>query len=250
MTRRTFIKRGALFVPTIFVPNLIRASTMLTARGLATKTKKAAAVGGGGGYTYFLAENFEATGYDNAGWSNFGGSPDPDYSTAGLSLEGSQCLHLNSSAVIYDSFDKSVLYGYLQIRILTHNGSVGQRSFFIGYNSVPRFEVGIDDTRHLFVVHGNSGSSVSTSDALSDSVTYNVWFEYHAGTGSDGVAKACFSTSTTKPTSGTAFCSTTSGIGTENIHEAALYSDGSSVHMDCAIDKFRLSDSNIGDAPN
>ncbi len=49
MNRRTFIKRGTLFVPTIFIPRLIRAQTILTADGLAAFKKKSAGGGGGGG---------------------------------------------------------------------------------------------------------------------------------------------------------------------------------------------------------
>lgn len=205
--------------------------------------------GGGGGYTYFLTENFEATGYDTAGWSTFGGTPDPDYSTSGLSLEGSQCLHLNAAASQI-SINKSDIYGYFQIRILTHTASVGTRQIFIGYNSTAQFGVGIDGTRHLYVSHGNGGPQQSTSDTVSDTTTYNVWFEYHKGTGANGTASACFSTTTTKPTSGSSFCSVSTGTATVNLTLAVLYSDGSSVHKDCAIDKFRLSDSNIGDNPN
>jgi len=47
--RRTFIKRGALFVPAIFVPRLIHAQSILTADGLAAFKKKSATGGGGGG---------------------------------------------------------------------------------------------------------------------------------------------------------------------------------------------------------
>ncbi len=49
MNRRSFIKRGALFVPTIFVPRLIHAQTILTADGLAALRKQPASGGGGGG---------------------------------------------------------------------------------------------------------------------------------------------------------------------------------------------------------
>lgn len=54
MNRRTFIKRGALFVPTIFVPRLIRAKSILTAPELASFKKKTPGGGGGGGGTYTL----------------------------------------------------------------------------------------------------------------------------------------------------------------------------------------------------
>ena len=49
MKRRDFIKRGALFVPTIFIPRLIRAQSILTAPGLASFGTNAATGGGGGG---------------------------------------------------------------------------------------------------------------------------------------------------------------------------------------------------------
>ena len=49
MKRRDFIKRGALFVPTIFIPRLIRAQSILTAPGLASFGSNATTGGGGGG---------------------------------------------------------------------------------------------------------------------------------------------------------------------------------------------------------
>jgi hypothetical protein len=49
MKRRDFIKRGALFVPSIFIPRLIRAQSFLTADGLAAFGTNAPAGGGGGG---------------------------------------------------------------------------------------------------------------------------------------------------------------------------------------------------------
>ncbi len=48
MKRRDFIKRGALFVPAIFVPRLIRAQSILTAEGLAAFGTNAPTGGGGG----------------------------------------------------------------------------------------------------------------------------------------------------------------------------------------------------------
>jgi len=49
MNRRNFIKRGALFVPTIFVPQLIRAVSPIANPGF--YNKPAPAAGGGGGCT-------------------------------------------------------------------------------------------------------------------------------------------------------------------------------------------------------
>jgi len=49
MNRRHFIKTGALFVPTIFIPRPIRAQSVLTADGLAAFGSPAPSGGGGGG---------------------------------------------------------------------------------------------------------------------------------------------------------------------------------------------------------
>jgi hypothetical protein len=52
MKRREFIKRGALFVPTVFIPRLIRAQSVLTADGLAAFAPAPVAGGGGGTWTF------------------------------------------------------------------------------------------------------------------------------------------------------------------------------------------------------
>lgn len=58
MNRRTFIKRGALFVPALFLPKLIRGQTVLTADGLAAfGTNATAAAGGGGSCTPSYSNN-------------------------------------------------------------------------------------------------------------------------------------------------------------------------------------------------
>jgi hypothetical protein len=48
-SRRKFVKRGALFVPMLFIPRLIRAQSVLSASGLASFIPPAATGGGGGG---------------------------------------------------------------------------------------------------------------------------------------------------------------------------------------------------------
>lgn len=213
-------------------------------------TIKVGPAAGGGGNTYFLTENFETptTGYENGGWSTSGGSPNPVYSTSGLSLEGSQCLRLNQSSATLVGLNKSDLYGFMKLRILAHNASIGGRAFAIFYNSTPQFQVGIDGSRQLFISHGSQSATASAT--FSDTTTYFVWFEYHKGTGANGTASAAISTTSTKPLSGSNFCSLSNGDATVNIIELLMYSDSSSVHEDFAVDMIRLSDSPIGDNPN
>lgn len=51
-SRREFVRLGALFVPTIFIPRLIRAQTILTADGLGAFGTNAPAAGGGSSTSY------------------------------------------------------------------------------------------------------------------------------------------------------------------------------------------------------
>jgi hypothetical protein len=72
MNRRTFIKSGALFVPTIFVPRLIRAQSIsaLTAPGAAAiAAKKAASGGGGGGGTWTFVDSTVAASANGDGFT-------------------------------------------------------------------------------------------------------------------------------------------------------------------------------------
>jgi len=67
MRRREFIKRGALFMPTIFIPRLIRAQSILTADGLAAYIPPATSGGGGGGAAWTLIAETSAAGDGNVG---------------------------------------------------------------------------------------------------------------------------------------------------------------------------------------
>src|SRR6185312_946914 len=63
MKRRDFIKRGALFVPSFFVPRLVPAQTILSAGGLAGFIPPSTAGGGGGGGGSFtLVSSISSTG--------------------------------------------------------------------------------------------------------------------------------------------------------------------------------------------
>lgn len=83
MNRRNFIKRGALFVPAIFVPRLIRAQADIadTAEGIAAFRRKVAS-GGGGGSPWSVIGTGIAAGSSNGGSSVTSGT----YNTTGASL--------------------------------------------------------------------------------------------------------------------------------------------------------------------
>lgn len=242
--------------PGLFSTNAwIRKDDLFTPDVAVTNSLQTGGGGGGGSYTYFFTENFEGSqsgpggsDYDNSGWTSFSGTPDPTYSTSGLGLEGSRCVHLVNAGLDKTGFNKSDLYGFFKFRIINNNPSIGTRGLILGYNSTTKLQIGIDSSRHLVVYHG--GTSQATTATISDGTTYYVWFEYHKGTGANGAASAAFSTSSTKPTSGTQYCSVSTGDATANIVEFVIDGDGGGAAADCAVDMFRLSDSNIGDNPN
>jgi hypothetical protein len=85
LDRRQFIKRGALFLPAIFIPRLIRAQTILTANGLATFGTTAPAAGGGGG---------GSTSYANTGGT---GNRTTIITVSGTALSGTASLLVDGS---------------------------------------------------------------------------------------------------------------------------------------------------------
>ena len=100
----------------ILLPLLLLLTGSVTTSHLMVIARKNAAAGGGG---YDIEENFEGTGYENT-WTTDAGSPAPDTSTAGLSLEGSDCLYLNGETAAvgaYTAFtatDNVYVYGMVR----------------------------------------------------------------------------------------------------------------------------------------
>jgi hypothetical protein len=111
-SRRNFIKRGALCLPTIFIPRLIRAQTILTANGLASFGTSAPA-GGGGGCTPSYANrggtgNRSATSiiliYASSGfptspnWINGDTTTNGQFFLPGVTLNGTQFIQFDFGA--------------------------------------------------------------------------------------------------------------------------------------------------------
>src|SRR5690349_4634660 len=83
MNRRTFIKRGALFVPPafgIFVPKLIRAQPLTLRDPAFVNTLNPPA---SSGPAYLLSEGFES-GSEPSGWSHVGTGVNYNYTTTVL----------------------------------------------------------------------------------------------------------------------------------------------------------------------
>lgn len=200
--------------------------------------------------SYLLSENFEGTGYENS-WTETGtGTQDEDYSTSGLSLEGSQCLRLAATAqtlITSSTFTaQSTAWAYFLFRFVS---STSTNVVFQFQNSsaveVLRMRI---TTGGVLDVRAGGGTNQAVTDAMSTGTTYHVWVGYTVGSGSNAVASVGFSTDGTRPTSGTKFAQSTNGTATTNADRIRFGAVGS-VTMEYIVDKIRVSDSTIGDNP-
>lgn len=205
----------------------------------------AAAAGSSGGTGDILTETFEGSnsGYDNTGWSNFVGSAgiNPDYT--GVVLAGSQSLRINATttdqSIIKTISDPNECWIYFQYRPVTSSGGVATRGILTGFNGSIKFSIAVASGGLLVVSH--NAASATTSAGMSVGTTYNIWAYYLKGTGANGVASVAFSSTTTRPTSGTAFASLTNGDSTTALHELVFASDDSGFGMDAVFDTIKVS---------
>ena len=75
-----------------------------------------------------------------------------------------------------------------------------------------------------------------------------MWLHYRKGTGSNGIVDVAFSTTGTKPTSGSQFAQSTTYTGTNNAGRLVL---GTSAHtvFDIILDSIRVAHAEIGNVP-
>lgn len=222
LSRRHFLRNG-LWVP--FVPVIIKAQGLRSPSFVAAVTKPAAA--GGGTHTGDLVtETFETNpGYD-MGWSGISGTGtlDPDYSTTGLSLEGSECCHL-----VYDNNQRYItldlgaavaltqFWGRVRVRITT---DAGTDCIFLSVRDTANggqagLRVASNEQMVLAMTNAVSGA---TTDSLAVDTSYYVWFYWKQSSGAnDGISRVAFSTDTTRPTSGNQFKENTACTATYSI---------------------------------
>jgi len=148
---------------------------------------------------YVICQNFEGTGYDNAGsetW-NESGSPDPDYETT--VLRGSQSLYLFDNGA--DCYVNSIFTGmseiYFFFRFRTSDVTT-QRTFLrLRTSFTDRITVAISSSSTMRMA-SSPGISVNGTYAISPNTTYFVWGYGLRETGdgsNDGIYKLWINTS-------------------------------------------------------
>lgn len=187
MKRREFIKRyvlkNGLLVPLaapLIVPRIVRAASMPQQ----TPARGASSV------SYLLQEDFEGTGLPasgSGGWSS-AGSPDYDYSTSGLSLSGSQCLRLPTSAGSCRAFTgtfAATVDGWVYFEVNPETIATGDTVLVLRQTSgAALMQIDVDATGHLRCDDGTITSSYTT-DAMSTASAYEVRVHYVAGGGAN-----------------------------------------------------------------
>lgn len=142
-----------------------------------------------------LCGDMEGTGAEN-GWAGSGDGYDFDFSTSGLSLEGSQCLRLDSSSdTATGSFSSaSEVWGKFMWRTTADSAYI---DVFKLRASTTVCATVYDGGTNLDWEFGTASGS-STFNKAADT-TYYVWFHYKKETSGDGLWEVFISTNTTKP---------------------------------------------------
>src|SRR5207237_1172897 len=133
--------------------------------------------------TYLLSEDFEGTGFENAGWIKHG-ALDPDYTN--LVLHGTQSLNCSGGQYIERPFVfTNSFYLYFQVRWNTwtdYNNIIYWDD--PGWNIVAGFYA---EHNRLELNHG-SAEAFGVTPILANT-TYHVWLEWTKGSGTDGGMK-------------------------------------------------------------
>lgn len=217
-------------------------------------------VGGGGGATYLVQQDFEGTGYDNSEtWTESGlGTANEDDTTSPSPLVGSQSLRATSSAntvrVESPNFTAiSEIHGYLVFNPVNTATAGNTRKFITLENSGGGSAEGIilTDGDSFTITHG--GASATIEDAFTENTTIHFWFRWKAKVGAaDGEAEIWWSTDSTKPGAGTKHQGLVNGTGSGTAMRAIAIGcapDDSNVSWTVIYDKVRVDDEAIGSAP-
>jgi hypothetical protein len=202
---------------------------------------------------YLFTENFEATGFDTAGWAKLGtGTINEDYSTAGLGMEGSQCLRIQAVTsqtpnLTWGTFTPSgEVWFYMLYRLVSiTTSSVVFLTIRDSAGLTVRVRMG---STGLFGLLTLGVAVVNATVAINPNTTYHVWVHYKKGTGTNAIARMAWSTDGIKPTSGSQFIEILTGTSLVNVDRIAI---GNSVAhgKEYIMDKMRISATEIGDNP-
>lgn len=204
------------------------------------------------GFTYLLVENFEGAnsdsqgiaGYDTPGIVSSSASVNPNYATSPAPLEGTYSLRPGTSSRYIDIPVTGSPRGfYVRAHPVTTAASTVMR-LLNGSTTVAIIEM--TSGNKIKLTHGTVVGG-SMTDSFVVGTTWRLWIYYAPATsGANGVLRAGFSSSDTKPTSGNRFVEMTNGDATLEANWFRVGGLGSNV----IFDKVRVSASEIGDNPS
>lgn len=187
--------------------------------------------------SYLIDQNFETpgTGYDNGEtWNSFagGGTIDPVYSAA--PIVGTQSLNIittgsNQAAAYTDFTSSDNIYFQFRFRLASFTGASDLFAIYTSGVALIGYIV-VLGTGEMNLVSAAGGAN-NTSTAIPTATDLWLWFEYEKGTGANGVLRAGWSTTSTKPTlsaSGTTTCALTATGNTTQAGRVYLGTVGSS----------------------
>lgn len=178
--------------------------------------------------SYDITETFAAAGYDLT-WTESSGNPDPDYTG-----DGGQKLLMDSitpstgQSTYTGTTDATTQYQVTRIKIKittlpTFNDVYPLVITSRGGADVAQFGINRSGGISYFYSRPFQGDYTTTTASVSTGTEYYVWCVSKKGTGSgDAFSSVAFSTTSTRPTTGSYFASTTSGNGTDAVTRVAL----------------------------
>lgn len=201
-------------------------------------------------------ERFEnAAGYDLTGWTEFlnGGSVNEDYTL--VVLNNSQSCLVANTGLGSTYFQRSVtatgqIFIFFRARLAASTGET--ISLLEVHDSISTILGGIYWDTNTEQIKVRAGASETTLSAgAQPNTTYNFWFEYNKDDGTNRIAKCGFSSSGTRPTTGSNYGEATAAQSATNLSIIAvgLMSSGFSSENILYYDNIIGNLTQIGDYP-
>ena len=231
ISRRSFIRSGALFVPTTFG----------ILRGQMHGPIAPSVVAAGGGATYLIDEDFEGTGKPTD-WVDSTGAGDYDYTTG--PLEGAQSLFLDGTGTTTVVFSptftaQSTLWVHFMIK-WSAQSAANVTTFGIRETNTLVAYLNFRSTAETVRVYNGTTQTATTGWVVG--TTYHVWMKYVKGTGADGITEVYRSTTTTR---GAALVTVT-GNATSDLNNL-YFQANTAQNFDVMVDQVLVDDAEIGD---
>lgn len=193
---------------------------------------------------YILEENFEGTGFENTWTIEGGGTVDPDYT--GVVLNGSQSLRVASTNVAmararhdFPSGPYSELWGYFRLQMIALPSTTRQFFRLRDGSATVVFTLQVTSGGMIGVVAGGTGGN--TVSAVTAGNTFNFWWHWKKGTGSNAIGSVGFSAdgSLVEVTSGNGFHQRSAGTATTDAAEMHFGNTANGAN-EFVVDKVRV----------